>query len=193
MLRIYNIVFPNDFFLFILPNSFFSPVTDFPTKIFFYRLGFRIRKNVPYIKTQKSSTVEKSMLDKLEEKKRKLDEQNKKNQKRRKELLEKEKRQRMSKLSDIGKLAFRANIDQLDDRTLFGAFLEIANNTNDDKLKHWNQIAEDFANSQVGSEKLYSISFEDNPSQEMKKIFKEKNLSGIVSEKNIMQKVYDLI
>jgi len=114
------------------------------------------------------------MTDKIEERKKKIDEQIERNLKKKKLLLEKERKKRASRFKDIGKLAYRADIDQIDESALFGAFIEIAKNINDDKLKQWKEIAYEFeTQSNNSSEKVFCISFLEDPSQEIKKILKE--------------------
>lgn len=118
------------------------------------------------------------MLNKLEEKKKKIDEQIEKNLLRKKMLLAKEKRKRASKFADIGRLAYQANIDQIDEQALFGAFLEIAKNLNDEKIYQWKKDAEEFSNSQSkNSDQVFCISFLEEPSIEIKQKLKENKFS----------------
>ncbi len=118
------------------------------------------------------------MSNKLEEKKKKLDEQIEKNLLQKKLLLAKEKKKRASKFNEIGKLAYRANIDQMDENALFGAFLEIAQSINDDKVKLWQTNAEKFSKAQSNlAEQVFSISFLEEPTQEIKKKLKENKFS----------------
>jgi hypothetical protein len=118
------------------------------------------------------------MPNALEEKKKKIDEQIEKNLLRKKLLLEKEKRKRASKFNEIGRLAYRANIDQLDEQALFGAFLEIAKNINEEKMIKWKEFAEEFSKAQSKSfDQVFSIYFEEDPSQEIKRKLKENKFS----------------
>ncbi len=114
------------------------------------------------------------MNEKLEEKKKKIDEQIEKNQLRKKLLLEKEKKRRIAKFNQIGKLAFRANIDLLDEQVLLGAFLEIAKQINEENFKRWKENAQTFENAQENScNPTFSIYFEEEPSKEVKQKMKQ--------------------
>lgn len=118
------------------------------------------------------------MTNKIEEKKKKIDEQIEKNMLRKKMLLAKEKKKRASKFSDIGRLAYQANIDEIDNQTLFGAFLEIAKNANKEKMFEWKKEAEDFTNNRKkNSECVFSISFIEEPNNEVRKKLKENKFS----------------
>lgn len=118
------------------------------------------------------------MTNKLDEKRKKIDEQIEKNLLRKKLLLEKEKKKRASKFNDIGRLAYRANIDQLDEHALFGAFLDIAKNINEEKLIKWKENAEEFSKAQSGNfVRVFSIYFEEEPSQDIKRKLKENKFS----------------
>ena len=118
------------------------------------------------------------MDSKLEEKKKKLEEQIEKNLLRKKLLLAKEKKKRASKFNEIGRLAYRANIDQMDENALLGAFLEIAQSINNDKLKLWQSNAEKFSKAQSNQEEqVFSISFLEEPNPEIKKKLKESKFS----------------
>ena len=114
------------------------------------------------------------MAIKLEEKKKKIDEQIKKNLLRKKMLINKEKRKRAARFNDIGKLAYQANIDQIDEKVLLGAFLEISKNINEEKISSWKIAAEKFSNTQSKEDnQTFSISFVEDPSLEIKKKLKE--------------------
>lgn len=118
------------------------------------------------------------MSSATEEKKKKIDEQIEKNLLKKKLLIAKEKKKRASKFSDIGRLAYRANIDQLDEQVLFGAFLEIAKNIKDETVKKWKEDAEEFSKIQVkNSEQIFIISFEEEPTREIKRKLKENKFS----------------
>lgn len=109
------------------------------------------------------------MNKKLEEKKKKIDEQIEKNLLRKKLLLEKEKKKRMAKFNHIGKLAFRANIDLLDEQTLLGAFLDIAKQANEENFTRWKTSAQAFENVQENSSNsTFSVYFEEEPNKEIK-------------------------
>jgi len=114
------------------------------------------------------------MTSKLEEKKRKIDEQIEKSILRKKMLLAKEKRKRASKFSNIGRLAYQANIDTIDEKTLLGAFLEIAKNLNDEKISQWQNNAEEFLNFlSKKTDQSFCILFLEEPSLEVKQKLKE--------------------
>ncbi len=118
------------------------------------------------------------MSNKLEEKKKKIDEQIEKNLLRKKLLLAKEKRKRAAKFSDIGRIAYQANIDQIDEKALLGAFLEIANNINNEKINQWKNNAEEFSKAQSkNSDQVFCINFLEEPSNEIKQKLKENKFS----------------
>lgn len=118
------------------------------------------------------------MLNMIEEKKKKIDAQIEKNLVRKKMLIAKEKRKRASKFNNIGKLAYRANIDQLDEKALFGAFLEISTNISEEKINQWKEIVKkDFEIQTKNLDQLFGISFLEEPSQEIKKKLKENKFS----------------
>lgn len=135
-------------------------------------------RRVDFLITSKTILEEQIMTNKLEERKKKIDEQIEKNLLRKKMLLEKEKRKRASKFTDIGRLAYRANIDQLDEQTLFGAFLEIAKNINEEKLTRWKECADEFVKSQSKNDnQVFCIYFEEEPIQEIKRKLKDYKFS----------------
>lgn len=118
------------------------------------------------------------MASGLEEKKKKIDEQIEKKLMHKKMLLAKEKKKRASKFSDIGRLAYQANIDQIDEQALLGAFIEIAENINEEKLNNWKKNAESFFQSKSkNSDIVYSITFSEDPNAEVKQKLKEKKFS----------------
>jgi hypothetical protein len=118
------------------------------------------------------------MLNKLEEKKKKIDERIEKELLRKKMLLAKEKRKRASKFSDIGRIAYQANIDQIDEQALLGAFLEIAKHMNEEKIHQWKIMADEFSRAQSkNSDQTFCISFLEDPGQEIKKKLKENKFS----------------
>jgi Conjugal transfer protein TraD len=114
------------------------------------------------------------MLDKLEDKKKKYDKEIEKNLLRKKILLTQEKKKRAAKFSQVGKLAYQANIDQLEEAVLLGAFLEIAKaKENEEQLIKWKIQAEDFLTQQSKkSGHYFSIFFLEEPSSEVKKSLK---------------------
>ena len=114
------------------------------------------------------------MLGKLEERKKKVDEEIEKNLLRKKILLTQEKKKRAAKFSQVGKLAYQANIDQLEETALLGAFLEIAKAKEDEEqLIEWKIQAEEFLSQQSKKSGQYvSIYFLEEPSSEVKKSLK---------------------
>jgi len=114
-----------------------------------------------------------SMQSKLEEKKKKLDKQIEKFELKKKLLEAKERKKQASKFSEIGRIASKAKIDHLDEHTLLGAFIEIANQQNE-KCEEWKKHAEEFNNPlSKESEQVFSIYFKEEPSKEIKKYMKE--------------------
>jgi hypothetical protein len=114
------------------------------------------------------------MTNKLEERKKRIDDQIEKNLLRKKMLVAQEKRKRASKFSDIGKIAYNANIDQLQDDELLGAFLEIAKNISNAKLVEWKEQANEFKNHRSKlMDQVFCISFLEEPTIEVKKQLKE--------------------
>jgi Conjugal transfer protein TraD len=115
-----------------------------------------------------------TMLGKLENKKKKLDSEIEKNLLRKKILLTQEKKKRTAKFSQVGKLAYQANIDQLEETALLGAFLEIAKaKENEEQIIKWQIQAEEFLNQQSKKSGQYvSIYFLEEPSSEVKKSLK---------------------
>lgn len=114
------------------------------------------------------------MKDLIEIKKKKIDEQIEKNLIRKKMLLIQEKKKRQMKFSEIGKLAYQANIDQIDKEVLLGAFIEIAKNINEEKLKEWKDNVNQLKKNQTtNDQQLYSLSFLEEISTEIKRKLKE--------------------
>lgn len=91
-------------------------------------------------------------------------------------LREKEKRKQAKRLERLAKLIAKANIDNLDENVLFGAFLEVSENAkNQDKVESWKikcQSFQGFINE--SSSPAISVSFSQNPHKEEKE--KLKNL-----------------
>lgn len=115
-------------------------------------------------------------MDKFEEKKKKIDESIEKNLLKKKLLLAKEKKKRAVKFSDIGRIAFKANIDLLDEHVLLGAFLEIANNSNETNFEKWKSLAQQFLNSK-NSNQIFCIKFLEEAGIEIKQKLKENKFS----------------
>jgi len=107
-------------------------------------------------------------LQKIEDKKRKLQIQEKL-------LKEKEKQKRARRFSLIGKIASKADIDHLDDETLLGAFLEISSHLpSKEKQDDWKNKGKSFvSNGKETDGTPLSISFSNDPKPETKKILKD--------------------
>lgn len=105
----------------------------------------------------------------------KLDAQIEKILLRKKILLEKEKKKRIAKFNSIGRLAFRANIDTLDEDALLGAFLEIAERMQQpENVQAWQAHAQAFEKTQNDtSQQIFSVYFEEEPNKDIKQKMKE--------------------
>lgn len=110
----------------------------------------------------------------MQKKLEKLEAQIERNLLRKKELLEKEKKKRVAKFSNIGRLAFRANIDTLDEEVLLGAFLEIAERMQQpENLQTWQVHARAFEKTQNDtSQQVFSVYFEEEPHKDIKQKMK---------------------
>jgi hypothetical protein len=83
---------------------------------------------------------------------------------------EKEKRIRIKKSIEIGKLACKANIDLIDSQALLGAFLELAHRASEAKnIEKWQQAAKDFLHKSQFEQQTLCVSFQSEPSSEVKK------------------------
>ena len=84
-------------------------------------------------------------------------------------IKEKQKKMQLQRLAKIGKLANKAQIDELDDETLLGAFLEISEQLGQqEKKKHWKQIALNFLeNSSSEAVDALIISFNAKPEKQV--------------------------
>jgi hypothetical protein len=105
-------------------------------------------------------------MNSLEKKKLKLDEEKQKLLLREKILKEQEKKKRAKQFIEVGRLAYKANIDQLDPHILLGAFLEIAQNKNERQIEKWKQNSESFINEQGETNSVpLTIKFKTEPDQ----------------------------
>jgi hypothetical protein len=111
------------------------------------------------------------MSKKIEEQYKKLEEKQQKISEKKRMLLGKEKRQQASKFTEIGRLAYRANIDKFDEKVLFGAFLEIAQNLDENHLKKWQSLSSNYLKEQEPNQ-VISIFFQEDPSKEIKQKLK---------------------
>ena len=81
----------------------------------------------------------------LEQKKLKLDEEKKKLLLKAQLLQEQEKKKRVKRFQEIGRLAYKANIDHLSSEALLGVFLEIAENSQQEaSIQKWQTRAQAF-------------------------------------------------
>ncbi len=111
----------------------------------------------------------------LEEEKKKLEKKKKKLRIAEQIIKEVEKRSKMRRLSEIGKLAQRAKIDEIDREILLGAFLEIAEKSSSPNLlETWKKKATEW---QQKTEESYqeplAISFQSEPNKKIRSILRE--------------------
>jgi hypothetical protein len=106
----------------------------------------------------------------LEEEKKKIENKKLKVKELERIFKEREKKQRARLFEEIGRLAYQANIDQIDKSTLMGAFLEIASQKNDPAtLAKWKKNATSFTKEQEDSpQEALIISFQNEPPKEAK-------------------------
>ena len=79
-------------------------------------------------------------------------------------LKDQEKKKRAVRFSEIGRLAYKADIDQLDNDILLGAFLEMSNNINEAQTEKWKRNAELFIKAQSESDSIpLTIKFKTDP------------------------------
>lgn len=92
-------------------------------------------------------------------------------------LREKTKRYRAKNFQKIGRLAFKANIDLVDENELFGAFLEISERKNNVKEKDlWGKKSEDFRRKRDKESNIpLVISFTIAPEKEIKDKLRDLN------------------
>jgi len=110
------------------------------------------------------------MVVDLDEQKKKIEVQKKKIQIKEKMLKEHEKQKKFRRLSEIVATAIKANIDQLDEVTLLGAFLEIAGKMQNEKtLSEWKEMGELYLQNQDEKAAVpLIISFESDPGTPIK-------------------------
>ena len=116
-------------------------------------------------------------MEKLKEEHEKLKISKAKIQLKEKLLKEKERKQRTIQFSEIGRLAYKANIDQIESTALLGAFLEIAQHAkNLEKIEVWKKSSISFLKKQESEERSpLTISFKKEPSTEIKEMLKKLN------------------
>lgn len=110
------------------------------------------------------------MLSKVEEEKKALELKKKKLLVKERMLKEKEKKQRSRRFSEIGKLAFRTEIDQMGMDVLLGAFLEIEEKMKiEENILAWKERAVNFLDKQDRSEQQpLAIAFRNEPRKEIR-------------------------
>ncbi len=113
------------------------------------------------------------MSKQIDDKLAKIEERKKKLQLKEKLLKEKEKQKRARRFSDIGRIAYKADIDTFEDDILYGAFLELSSKASDEKKKEWEESGKSHASKQSSDSTPLSITFENVPSSVTKKMLKE--------------------
>ena len=116
------------------------------------------------------------MVD-IDEQKKKIEFQKKKLHTKELLLKEKEKQKMVRRFTEVGRIASHANINDLDDETLLGAFIEISKRFHDsDALSKWKSLSKEH---QAESQKIEStpltISFKSPPNSEIKAKLKNLN------------------
>jgi hypothetical protein len=114
------------------------------------------------------------MDKKIIDKRNQIDKEKEKIRLKEKELKEREKKIRAKKFIEIGRLAFRVDIDTLDEDALLGAFIEISEKINDKSINAWKKKSEELRKKQETSERTpLSVCFKSPPNKEIKDRFKE--------------------
>lgn len=114
-------------------------------------------------------------MEKLKEEHEKIRLKKEKLQLKEKLLKEKEKQQRARQFVEIGRLAYKANIDEMDQDSLFSAFLEIAEMSKDQKkIDSWKKKSMSYNEMEQNEKKArLSISFKNDPPKEIKEMLKK--------------------
>ena len=115
------------------------------------------------------------MVTNLEERKKKIELQKQKLQIREKMVKEKEKQRRFKRISHLVEIALKAGLDQLDDDTLMGAFLEIVDKiSNDAVIKEWKKRGLESQKEEPQSQGvLLAITFKTEPAMEIRAALKK--------------------
>ena len=115
------------------------------------------------------------MVTDLEEQKKKVEVQKQKLQIREKMLREKEKQRKFKRISTLVERAFKANLDQLDDDTLLGAFLEIRDKiSNKEIVNEWKKRGIESQKEEPQSQgALLAITFSTEPAMEVRAALKK--------------------
>jgi len=110
----------------------------------------------------------------VEDKKKKLEKAREKVLLQERAIKELETRKRAKNFSEIGRIAFKADIDQLDKDVLLGAFLEISDKlTLNNFLEGWKEKAKTFIDSSSQKDQIgYSVVFSTEIDIEVKQIMK---------------------
>ncbi len=117
------------------------------------------------------------MTDIIEKEKQKIDEKKKKIRLEEKILREKERQIQARKCEELGVIAFKAGLYNLDKTILLGAFFEIVEKAKDQKnLEYWKSLIKTFHEDEIKtSETPLSISFAKDPTNEIRKAMKKAN------------------
>ena len=116
------------------------------------------------------------MVD-IDEVKKKLEIQKKKLLTKERLIKEKEKQKKVRRFTEVGRIASQANINDLDDETLLGAFIEISKRFHDSNaLSKWKSLSQEHqAESQKSESVPLTISFKSPPNSEIKAKLKNLN------------------
>lgn len=107
-------------------------------------------------------------------------------QTREKKLQEKARQKRARKFIEVGRLAYKANIDEMDPESLLGAFSEIAELMEDQaKLTYWSKRGRELQQKSSSKEELplLVITFAGLPSDEEKKKLKQQGFRWYAARK----------
>lgn len=117
------------------------------------------------------------MIQDIEEEKRKLAIKKEKIQIREKLLREKERKKRARRFEEIGKMAFKTNIDTIEKDALVGAFIEIYEQQKDDATRErWKRKSEEFAKKEEKTDATpLSVKFTNEPTKNTTDKLKELN------------------
>ena len=115
------------------------------------------------------------MVKTLEKQRVKLEEEKRRLILKEKLIKEAEKKKRIRGFSLIGKLAYKANIDLLDQETLLGAFLELSERVKDaSDIEKWRSRAAQFLNVEASkNSKALSVIFLTEPTEEHKNFMRQ--------------------
>jgi hypothetical protein len=111
----------------------------------------------------------------LEEQKKRVELQKRKIQLKEKLLKEKERQRKFKRVSEIAEMAFKANLDRVEDMVLLGAFLEIAGKIEDSQsMMEWKKRGEFYSKSEQDKPThLMAISFTQEPGKEIRALLKK--------------------